>query len=137
MHASGSGDPLLIESFRFGNSTWNVKITLLSPESSLRILLAIAAAKEEMAELTPSSVKSLLVEWCHASGPKARYMVLDPNCCTFAGAVANLEMSCHPTWDLSMGMLYFPRGVGVIVHRQVIVKNASNNKLQFRGTAER
>ena len=37
-----------------------------------------------------------------------------------------------------MGMLcYISRGVGAIVLRQVIVKNASNNKLQFRGTAER
>ena len=42
-------DPLLIELFRFGNNTWNVKITLLSTESSLRILLAVAASKEQMA----------------------------------------------------------------------------------------
>jgi hypothetical protein len=72
-------DPLLIEPFRFGNTTWNVKITLLSTESSLRISLAVAAAKKQMAELTPSSVKSSFIE-CHASRPKTKHMVLDPNC---------------------------------------------------------
>jgi hypothetical protein len=52
-------DPLLIESFRFGNTTWNVKITLPNRLCAFHWLLA--AAKEEKDKLTPSSVKSLLI----------------------------------------------------------------------------
>lgn len=94
-----------------------------------------------MAELTPSSVKSSLIEWCHASARKTKHMVLDPNCAPFPSVpdvVANPEMSYHLNEASPWGYeRYFSRGVGVIVLRQVIVKNASNNKLQFRRAAER
>ena len=55
MDASGLQDPLLIEPFRFGNIAWNVKITLPSTESYLRILLAITAAKGDLAKQALSS----------------------------------------------------------------------------------
>jgi hypothetical protein len=94
--------------------------------------LAIAAAKEEMADLTPSSVKSSLIEWCHASGPRPGTWSWILALCSLPDTVANPEMFYHLHEASPWGcQRYFSRGVGAIVHRQVIVKNASNNKLQL------